>query len=372
MNNLNKIWDSLKKLFEKLSLKIWWYFFVWLIIYFIAFLYHFKPELFSFENLTIYFILYSLIFILYKREFFIGFLSSYLEILSISFKFIKNIMIYVIFFWIIFLYLWWEDLSLLNGSIFLFYLSSIFALFYDKNDRKSEFLEKYDLKSRVFYFNIFLFNIIIFLFIKKLLLDNNIKEIYSIIFVILFIFNLIFLYFFTNLFVKIEKIIIRNFNIFVIWSSVSIIFLSFIYLDDLQKLFTSELEHNKEIKQDLKSEDKRKVINKDQELKLKETLSNSGKIKKEIIRPEIKEIIFDISMFDENLWIWSKWQKVEILQKYLKEEWFFKSEINGIYDKNTVSSFNKYLTEKCGWSKTNIWILWPLARDCLKQNLNKQ
>jgi len=77
--------------------------------------------------------------------------------------------------------------------------------------------------------------------------------------------------------------------------------LSFIYLDDLQKLFTSELEHNKEIKQDLKSEDKRKVINKDQELKLKETLSNSGKIKKEIIRPEIKEIIFDISMFDENL-----------------------------------------------------------------------
>lgn len=80
------------------------------------------------------------------------------------------------------------------------------------------------------------------------------------------------------------------------------------------------------------------------------------------------EIVFDISMFQENLWVWSTGSWVKILQKYLVNEGY-SLDITGEYTKNTQSAMALYLSEKCFWKPTNQWILGPQARECIQKNL---
>jgi hypothetical protein len=75
-------------------------------------------------------------------------------------------------------------------------------------------------------------------------------------------------------------------------------------------------------------------------------------------------------MFQENLWVWSTWTWVWILQKFLRQYWYYNFDITNEYDEKTRVAMMKFLEEKCGWSPTNKWVLWPLVREhCLKRFL---
>lgn len=87
--------------------------------------------------------------------------------------------------------------------------------------------------------------------------------------------------------------------------------------------------------------------------------------------PEIETKIttFDISMFGENIWLWSEWENVKNLQLFLNEKWYYNFSIDWIYAESTQIAMRRFLNEKCWWNQDNQWILWPLARECIKKML---
>lgn len=92
-------------------------------------------------------------------------------------------------------------------------------------------------------------------------------------------------------------------------------------------------------------------------------------------QPLVEEIVviprtFDITQFQENLWIGSTWESVKILQYFLNEYGYYNFSIDGNYDMNTQSAMRRFLSTECNWSETNQWILWPQARSCIEQFLS--
>lgn len=81
--------------------------------------------------------------------------------------------------------------------------------------------------------------------------------------------------------------------------------------------------------------------------------------------------VFKDSDFDTNLYQWSVWEKVKVLQKYLKLEWYFQYEVSWVYDEKTKYWVSKYLTEVCLW-ESNQGVIWPLARECIMNNIKKK
>ncbi len=140
---IDNTWNKIKKHLELLSSHIWEYFLYVFIVYLLISLYHFVPNLYSYENMTIYFILYIFIFIFYKKDFFTDFFASYLSTIDTSFKIIKKVLPFIIFFWIYLFYISWEDLSNLEWSITLLYIAMIFVLLYNKDNTILE-LQKYN------------------------------------------------------------------------------------------------------------------------------------------------------------------------------------------------------------------------------------
>ena len=78
---------------------------------------------------------------------------------------------------------------------------------------------------------------------------------------------------------------------------------------------------------------------------------------------------YNYEMFDENLYPWAEWKKVETLQSFLNDEWYYNYEISWKFDEKTRLAMNQFLTSACNWEKTNLWLLWPQARDCIRDYL---
>ncbi len=208
MNKINTVlentWNKIKNHLENLSSHIWEYFLYVFIIYALISIYHFKPSLYSYENMTIYFILYLFVIIFYKKEFFTDFIKSYLSTIDASFKYIKKILPFIIFFWIYLFYISWENLANLQWSLMLLYIAMIFILVYNKNHTILE-LQKYNYKKKRFYIFNIIISITIFLFFKVVLIKNNIKDTNFLLLTILAIYNLILYYIFTDLFKDLKE-----------------------------------------------------------------------------------------------------------------------------------------------------------------------
>ncbi len=81
---------------------------------------------------------------------------------------------------------------------------------------------------------------------------------------------------------------------------------------------------------------------------------------------------FDISMFGENLKLGSQWEGVKILQSFLNEAGYYNFSFHGNYDDKTQIAMKRFLSSECDWPETNQWILWPQARDCIEEFLEKK
>lgn len=80
---------------------------------------------------------------------------------------------------------------------------------------------------------------------------------------------------------------------------------------------------------------------------------------------------FDISQFSENLKLGSEWEGVKILQSFLNEAGYYNFAFHGRYDDKTQIAMRRFLTNECDWSESNQWILWPQARACIQDFLEK-
>lgn len=98
-----------------------------------------------------------------------------------------------------------------------------------------------------------------------------------------------------------------------------------------------------------------------------ETILNQNNL--ELPEIETKITTFDISMFGENIWLWSEWENVKNLQLFLNEKWYYNFSIDWIYAESTQIAMRRFLNEKCWWKQDNQWILWPLARECIEKML---
>lgn len=78
---------------------------------------------------------------------------------------------------------------------------------------------------------------------------------------------------------------------------------------------------------------------------------------------------FKPDTFTDNLYPWAEWKTVALLQEFLDSEWFYDYEISWKYDEKTRLWMNQFLTKACKWEKTNLWILWPQARQCISDYL---
>lgn len=208
MNKINTVlentWNKIKDYLESLSSHIWEYFLYVFIVYAFISIYHFAPNLYSYENMTIYFILYLFVIIFYKKDFFTDFLKSYLTNIDISLKYVKKILPFIIFFWIYLFYISWEKLSNLEWSIMLLYIAMIFVLVYNRDYTIIE-LKKYNYKKKRFYIFNIIINIVIFLFFKAVLTKNNIQDANLFLLTLLAIYNLILYYVFTDLLKEIRE-----------------------------------------------------------------------------------------------------------------------------------------------------------------------
>lgn len=100
------------------------------------------------------------------------------------------------------------------------------------------------------------------------------------------------------------------------------------------------------------------------------SLSLSEPLLQDDLIPQIKE--FNLSQFSENLKLGSEWEGVKILQSFLNEAGYYNFEFHGRYDDKTQIAMRRFLTNECDWSETNQWILWPQARACIQDFLEKK
>lgn len=203
-NKLDIFWDKFKIFIQYISKKTWKYFFYLLPFYLLYLLYHFYPNLFSFENINIFVFLYFLLFIFYKKQFFKLFFNSYYDsIVKISYYIIK-ILWFSLFFLVMIFFIWNQDLNLLKKLFVAFFIISIIVYFQKWVYFK---YKKYEVKNKIFWFFIIILNIFVFLFLKKLFKEINFSySIYAIIFAI-FTYNLLILVIFTNAKDKIKDLI---------------------------------------------------------------------------------------------------------------------------------------------------------------------
>ncbi len=85
-----------------------------------------------------------------------------------------------------------------------------------------------------------------------------------------------------------------------------------------------------------------------------------------------QEKVFDISLFQDNLSVWSEGESVKNLQSFLNETGYYNFSFHGIYDENTQIAMRRFLISECNWPQTNQGILWPQARACIAEFLDKQ
>lgn len=245
--------------------------------------------------------------------------------------------------------------ALINIALFVFLVYVIFKFLWFSFDFEFEKIRLINRKN-INYLTIFLstYVIVFSAILEKTTIDD--KWVY--ITLISLTAFLLFLSIFTDLMDVIKSIFLKN--VYVSLSAVvafMIIFFNF-YSQDIQKAFSPTIENKEETE------------TKTEEVKTPEITKPIEEEKIPEVKPEI--IKFDISMFQDNLWVWSTWENVWILQKFLRQYGYYNLDITSNYDENTRIAMMKFLEEKCGWKSTNKWVLWPLVReDCLKWFLEK-
>lgn len=100
------------------------------------------------------------------------------------------------------------------------------------------------------------------------------------------------------------------------------------------------------------------------------SISSSESLLQDDLIPQIK--VFNLSQFSENLKLGSEWEGVKILQSFLNEAGYYNFEFHGKYDDKTQIAMRRFLTNECDWSESNQWILWPQARACIQDFLEKK
>ncbi len=396
---LENTWNKIKKWLEITSFKIGGYFIYAFIIYFFYSLYHFYPHLFSYENISLYFIIYFIIFIFYKKFFFNDFLKSYLETLKLTFFILRIIFPYIIFFGILVFYIWWQDIQVLTGSVVLFYISILFNLFYDKNDKYLEMIKKYNYTKKSFFIMIICINILLILFFRKWLIINNSSFISIIIIPLLLIFNGTLYYIYTNFFAdyisksklllnkrKIsEKFIsrrrnksrLRLNNTFYLWF-LTIILSFYLILNNYQAIWkivyffhtpplsseTNNTPTNNKLSTNVLLWN---TSNTGAMVSPWETTS-SGNLSFSWAVNEVKEVkskIKDTYTFPRYVWLWDSGRDIRQLQQILKSEWYYPWTINGTFDTALWEAISTFIKAKT-WTTYSYRQLWPQAMEIFK------
>lgn len=304
--------------------------------------------------------LFNLLFILIK------FLSESFYYIKLNYNiiFYDLIFIFFIFFIASFYYIYIYDL-LINGIFFVFWIYILFKFLwfsFDLNFQKVNLIDKRNI-------NYFIIFISIYIIIFSSLFKNSSYESKNLFLVLSSVISLLlFLSLFTDLVELLKKLITKNIYLFLSFSLGMILIVWNIYFEDLQKLYIS-VETKKEVV--IVQEEIKNDIKKQEVPIVPEMVPIVPEMVPEVVtQPE--PIVFDISMFDENLSVWMSWEKVSILQKFLHQNGHYNFEVNSNYDENTRVAMAQFLTEKCGWKTTNKWVLWPLAREeCLEWFLQK-
>jgi len=168
------------------------------------------------------------------------------------------------------------------------------------------------------------------------------------------------------------------FTLIVLW----VVFVSYNQIKDMD--FIQKNEQKKDLD---KVETKEEA--KDLELEVEEVLEKNIKETQELLNvidseelyewfDEIQDVFrefeelnktFTPDMFSQNLRVWSQWEYVENLENFLSHKGFLNRKSSWIYDQELVEAMREFLIQTCNWPSDNMWILGPLARECIESSL---
>lgn len=260
----------------------------------------------------------------------------------------------VLFLWVIsFIWsLYWENfhnnlILIILFTLIVYLLAKIFGFRFALDKKKTPFFQKQNIEPFILFFSL---SVIIFSSLGNMLLaENRVLIFFAFTGINFFTFSILV----TDLWDILKAWIIRNIYIFammmigVVWG----IFYIVGWIDFFQK----EQEDLSQIDQEIISES----------VDVLPILPENEPV---VIPSPVK---FNISLFQENLWLWSSWENVRILQSFLNDTWYYNFSFHGIYDENTRSAMRRFLSAECNWPQTNQWILWNQERICIQEFLQK-
>lgn len=228
---LENIWSTIKSVLNYIGLSFWQYFILFFVLYIIYFIYNFFPKILDFWNITIFFLIFFFSYLYNKRSELKKFFSEYIESLNDLFYLLRDIFSYVLYFWFFLLFISWQELSALIWMFVVYYISLFFWYFYNKKDKYFSLFEKFDYKNNNLLILIFISNLFIFLYLKKILILNDIQNIYFIIWIILALYNILAFILFIYVFWTKQKFNKNSLSFTNILYTFWIIFMVFLFLD---------------------------------------------------------------------------------------------------------------------------------------------
>lgn len=249
--------------------------------------------------------------------------------------------------------------SLLFFVMIVYILGKILWFSLEKQYKKVLFFNTGNYNYYILFFSI---NIIVFSqFLRRIDILNNMYYLIWITITLLVSFLLIA----TDIWECIRKIIFKNIYIFLSFLG---IFFILIWFSSFYWFYNKLLTQNTVVENTTNIQ-KIKPIIEELPLETVDIITQENQNNLELPEIETKITTFDISQFSENLALGSEWENVKNLQLFLNEKWYYNFSIDGNYDINTQSAMRRFLNEKCWWKQDNQWILWPLARECIKKML---
>lgn len=364
-DNFEKKLDHFIKLpFKSINWNI--FYLIFLLIFVLILVYEFiyfivNLPFYSFFRAVLFFIFISLVFIIYKN-----FKLSKVK------NFIFNNWRVLLFLWFIFyfcsnLLLIWKYsfwfLTLSSLSLLWFYLILRFAWFrfdYDffKNDiKKDDFLSFYTIFIVSFLFlSTFIFSFeevskyrSIFAFLSFLIVSFSYICIFNREFLIE---NL------NNLNSRKNRIYLKKFKYLVLFLAIFIFGFWFYYLNFYNKSWDETIKQDEivQIQNNISVEDTKPIVieQKIEEIKINDT-------------PKIIQYItiWEHYNFERYIWIGNYWEDVKVIQKILRDDWFYFWEINSKFDKLTSESLDKFIEART-WKEWNFSLLWPKTMEVFK------
>ncbi len=373
---LENIWSTIKSVLNYIGLSFWQYFILFFVLYIIYFIYNFFPKILDFWNITIFFLIFFFSYLYNKRSELKKFFSEYIESLNDLFYLLRDIFSYVLYFWFFLLFISWQELSALIWMFVVYYISLFFWYFYNKKDKYFSLFEKFDYKNNNLLILIFISNLFIFLYLKKILILNDIQNIYFIIWIILALYNILAFILFIYVFWTKQKFNKNSLSFTNILYTFWIIFMVFLFLDRYNnqiiikkqneaKIIAEKIEYMKK-----QAEEERKII------KIA-TWTNIWSIPKKIdysfLYDKVK--IWDYYKFDRNIHLWDNGEDVEKIQEILSLESFYTWAINWIFDLQTSLSLQEFFKSKTKQDYSDLWIdwlsLWKIIEIQIRKNFIK-